>query len=162
MLTAWDTTVVSQLHPTGRYRALYAAREAIDAAFVLTAPTVLEAKYGISRLAPTTRVEARDWYERFFDGPLARVLPVDRAAAGLAGELRARHPLTPSRGRRDPRSRGDRRVAWVLDVLIAATAWTSGYGVTTHNRRDFELLRDLISELHPDLGPLAVEDPPTS
>lgn len=51
-------------------------------------------------------------------------------------------------------------MAWILDIQIAATAWTEGYGVATRNRRDFELLRDLIAELYPQTTPLEVRGPP--
>ncbi len=48
----------------------------------------------------------------------------------------------------------------MLDILIAATAWSVGYGITTRYRSDFEELRNLIEELHPGVAPLAVMDPP--
>ncbi|MGI8441271.1 MAG: hypothetical protein ACR2NV_13935 [Thermoleophilaceae bacterium] len=76
--------------------------------------------------------------------------------------MRARHSLPPAVARSDARMKPDRRVAWVLDILIAATAWTAGYGIATRNRSDFEVLRDLIEELYPGVTPLVVVDPPAA
>lgn len=129
---------------------------------MVTAPTAVETIFGLARqisVDPSAGVDLA-WYRRLFAGPLARVLPVNAFAAILAGELRAQHPTPPPTARSDARPKPDRRVAWVLDILIAATAWTAGYGIATRNRGDFELLRDLIEELHPGVSPLVVMDPP--
>ncbi|MBA2428542.1 MAG: hypothetical protein H0V55_02315 [Thermoleophilaceae bacterium] len=129
---------------------------------VVTAPTALETIYGLARqvsVQPTAKAGLA-WYRRLFAGPLVRVLPFGGPASLLAGELRARHPLPPTGARRDERPKAERRVAWVLDIQIAATAWTAGYGLATRNRRDFELLRDLIADLHPRATPLEVLGPP--
>lgn len=129
---------------------------------VVTAPTVLETIYGLARQVSFQSTAKADlaWYRRLFAGSLVRVLPFDGPASVLAGELRAQHPLPPTGTRRDERPKAKRRVAWVLDTQIAATAWTAGYGLATRNRRDFELLRDLIADLHPRATPLEVLGPP--
>lgn len=129
---------------------------------MVTAATALETIYGLARqvsVQPSAKA-ALGWYEKLFAGPLVRVLPFGGPASVVAGALRARHPLPPTGARRDERTKPDRRVAWVLDIQIAATAWTAGYGLATRNRRDFELLRDLIAELHPRTTPLEVLGPP--
>lgn len=158
----WDTSVASHLHPGARYAKLLTAVAQGDAPIVVAAPTAMETVYGMARRASIepTAATALAWYRKLFAGPLTRVLPVSGSASTLAGELRARHPLPPANGRSDGRTKPDRRVAWVLDILIAATAWTAGYGIATSNRGDFEVLRDLIEELHPGATPLAVMDPP--
>jgi len=129
---------------------------------VVTAPTVLETIYGLARQLSVQSTAKADlaWYRRLFSSPLVRVLPLDEPASVLAGELRARYSLPPTGARRDERPKAERRVAWILDIQIAATAWTAGYGVATRNRRDFELLRDLIAELYPQTTPLEVLGPP--
>ena len=162
MPEAWDTSVASHLHPGARYASLVGASVQAGSPIVITAPSVTETIYGIARRVSVepTATPALAWYRKLFAGPLTRVLPVEAHAAILAGELRARHPLPPMAERIDARTKPERRVAWVLDILIAATAWTAGYGIVTRNRRDFEVLRDLIGELYPSVTPLAVEDPP--
>ena len=157
-----DTSVASHLHPSGRYAELFTASVRAGTPVVVAAPTAIETIYGFARHVSATRTAATDlaWYRTLFAGPFARVLPVDASASILAGELRALHSLPPAVARSDGRTKPERRVAWVLDVLIAATAWTAGYGIATRNRGDFEVLRDLIEELHPGVTPLVVEDPP--
>jgi predicted nucleic acid-binding protein len=49
----------------------------------------------------------------------------------------------------------------VLDIQIAACAWTHGREIATENRGDFEVLSDLIAKLYPDAPPLAVAPPPS-
>jgi hypothetical protein len=55
----------------------------------------------------------------------------------------------------------EHRAGWVLDIQIAACAWTHGRELATENTRDFEALRELIAKLYPDTLPLAVAEPPT-
>ena len=146
------------LHPGARYAKLLTAVAQSDAPIMVTAPTAVEVTYGFARQVSARPAAARDlaWYRTLFAGPFARVLP------HLAGEMRARHSLPPAVARSDARTKPDRRVAWVLDILIAATAWTAGYGIATRNRSDFEVLRDLIEELYPGVTPLVVVDPPAA
>lgn len=160
----WDTSVASQLHPGARYAKLLTAVAQSDAPIMVTAPTVVEVTYGFARQVSAKPAAARDlaWYRTLFAGPFARVLPLDAPASILAGEIRARHSLPPAVARSDARTKPDRRVAWVLDILIAATAWTAGYGIAARNRSDFEVLRDLIEELYPGVTPLVVVDPPAA
>lgn len=129
---------------------------------VVTAPTALETIYGMTRRVSvdSTAAAALTWYRGLFAGRGARVLPVSAAASALAGELRARHPVPPLPRRSAARTKPDRRVAWVLDILIAATAWAAGYGIATRNRGDFEVLGDSIAVLYPGIAPLDVVDPP--
>lgn len=82
------------------------------------------------------------------------VLSLDRTATILAGRLRAMQP-TPPTGTPRKGVKPEQRAGWVLDIQIAARAWTHGHGITTENRRDFEALRDLIAKLYPDSSPLA-------
>jgi hypothetical protein len=51
------------------------------------------------------------------------------------------------------------RLSWPMDIQIAACAYTNGYGITTENRREFEVLRDAIATLDPGAPPLGVRGP---
>jgi predicted nucleic acid-binding protein len=48
----------------------------------------------------------------------------------------------------------------VLDLQIAACAWTHGYALVTHNRRDFDVIARLIGDMYPTVDTLVVLDPP--
>jgi predicted nucleic acid-binding protein len=48
----------------------------------------------------------------------------------------------------------------VLDIQIAACAWTHGRDIATENVRDFEILRDLIAVIYPNTTPLVVTSSP--
>jgi predicted nucleic acid-binding protein len=89
------------------------------------------------------------------------VLQMDRHAAELSGQIRARCPLPP-RGRRRGRSKADQRVNWVTDIHIAATTWASGYDIQTANTRDFETISELIAQVVPSEARLSVLPPPAS
>lgn len=162
MPEVWDTSLASKIHSTGAYGGLLRTRAKRNDPVVLTAPTVLETVRGLALRASgdPSLGEGLRWYTRILGSRLVRVLAFDTAAAVLAGQLRARQELPPPRRRGDTRGKPQRRVAWVLDTQIAATAWTAGYGVATENRSDFELLRRLIDALHPGAPPLEVVGPP--
>jgi predicted nucleic acid-binding protein len=83
---------------------------------------------------------------------------LDGRAGLVAGRLRGVLPHPP--GRRDRRSKAMRRIAWLLDMEIAATAFAAGLDVATENRRDFEALSDALAALFPTAPPLAVVDDP--
>jgi len=100
------------------------------------------------------------WFTRLLTSDLMEVLSLDRPAAILAGRLRALHPAPPTGARRKG-TKPEHRAGWVLDIQIAACAWTHGRELVTENVRDFEALRELIAKLYPDTSPLAVAEPPT-
>jgi len=90
------------------------------------------------------------------------VLPLSWEAALLAGQLRALLPAPPT-GRSAQRDRGakpERRVAWIADIQIAATAWLAGEPVCTADREHFETLSKAIAELFPREEKLQVIPPP--
>ena len=158
---AWDTTLASSIHPGGRYAEIVSSRAARGHRVTVTAPTVLESVRGLaSRVRDEPRLgPALLWYRRLPFADAVRVLPFDGPAAVLAGELQARQPLPPLARRSDRRGKPQRRVAWMLDAQIAATAWTAGYAVATENRGDFERLAELIADLYPSGAPLEVVGP---
>jgi predicted nucleic acid-binding protein len=129
----------------------------------ITAPTVMEVVRGIQataarepRIAP-----ALAWFVRLVASDLVEILSLDRPAAIVAGRLRALHP-TPPTGARRKGVKPELRAGWVLDIQIAACAWTHGRQIATGNLRDFEVLRDLIAQLYPDTPPLVVTPPPVA
>jgi predicted nucleic acid-binding protein len=126
----------------------------------ITAPSVMEVIRGLQgsatrdpRIAP-----ALPWFIRLLTSDLLEVLPLDRAAAILAGRLRALHP-TPPTGIRRKGVKPEQRAGWVLDIQIAACAWTHGRDLATENVRDFRTLSDLIADLYPNTSPLVVTSP---
>ena len=102
---------------------------------------------------------ALTWFVGLVASDLLEVLSFDRPAAIVAGQLRAMQP-TPPTGNRRKGVKPEQRAAWVLDIQIAACAWTHGRRIATENLHDFEALRDLIAKLYPSSPPLAVTPPP--
>jgi predicted nucleic acid-binding protein len=102
---------------------------------------------------------ALTWFVRLIASDLVEILVLDRPAAIVAGRLRAMQP-TPPTGARRKGVKPEQRAGWVLDIQIAACAWTHGRQIATENRHDFETLRDLIAKLYPDTSPLIVASPP--
>ena len=99
------------------------------------------------------------WFVGLVASDLVEILSLDRPAAIVAGRLRAMQP-TPPTGTRRKGVKPEQRAGWVLDIQIAACAWTHGRQITTENRHDFEALRDLIAKLYPDASPLVVTPSP--
>jgi predicted nucleic acid-binding protein len=127
----------------------------------ITSPTVMEVVRGLQATAagrPRIAI-ALKWFIGLVASDLVEILSLDRPAAIVAGQLRAMQP-TPPTGIRRKGVKPEQRAAWVLDIQIAACAWTHGRQIATENRRDFEALRDLITKLYPDIPPLAVTPPP--
>lgn len=160
-MAVWDTSVASGLHPESP---LFEA--ASDAALsgepvLIAAPTVAEISFGLERKAEDARFAAAlAWFAEILDAGLLGVVPLSREAALLAGRLRATHPTPPGaasgRGKRDTRSKPERRVAWVTDIQIAASAWLAAEPICTADQAHFELLGSTIAELYPEEGGLEV------
>ena len=159
MAVAWDTTAIARLSVPGRARDLARDRFALADPVGLPAPCLLELSFGYRR--------ALDRGDRRFAGPLrwvqeemrrdplGLVLPLDGTAASLAGELRAILPVPPGKRPRS-RSKAESRVAWMLDIEIAAAAWAAGFDIATGNRSDFEAIAAAINDLAPGGVPFGV------
>jgi predicted nucleic acid-binding protein len=121
----------------------------------------MEATRGYQARATTNQRAAATlgWLTELTSTGLLEVLPFDRAAATVAGRIRALHPVAPS-GVRRKGAKPEQRAGWVMDIQIAACTWTHGRDLATENRRDFERLRDLIAEIYPESPPLVLADPP--
>ncbi len=126
----------------------------------ITAPTVMEVVRGLRTTAANKPhiAPALAWFVRLLASDLVEILSLDRPAAIVAGQLRATHP-TPPTGTRRKGVKPEQRAGWVLDIQIAACAWTNGRQLATENLRDFEVLRDLIAQIYPDTPPLVVTPP---
>jgi predicted nucleic acid-binding protein len=129
----------------------------------ISAVTVVERIRGYSilwqRAQPERRAEievARIAYLQ----QLGRVLPLDSAAALVAGEIIAMLPEPPTPPRRSHRlveSRQERLARWRFDAMIAATALVARMMLIHNNAGDFESIRGSIErspERFPGLGPL--------
>jgi predicted nucleic acid-binding protein len=126
----------------------------------ITAPTVMEVVRGIQATAARKPhiAPALAWFVRLLASDMVEILSLDRPAAIVAGRLRALHP-TPPTGARRKGVKPEQRAGWVLDIQIAACAWTHGRQIATENLRDFEVLRDLIAQIYPDTSQLVVTPP---
>lgn len=160
MPDAWDTSVASRAHGTGRHADLVAIHESARRPIALPAPAVQEVVRGLhAHIQVDSGFHApADWFAAFLDHSLVRVIPFEGASAVLAGRLLARLPHPPTTRRRRHGRRPRQRAAWALDIQIAACAFAGGYGVLTENVDDFAVLRDAIADLLPDVPPLAVTD----
>lgn len=160
MPALWDTTLASRLQPQGAVLDYVRARAADGRPVRVAAPTVLEIAYGYQRMADSDRRYRvlLDWLTDLLARDALSVIALDGRAALVAGRLRAAVPHPPPR--RDRRSKTMRRASWLLDIQIAATAFTAGLDVATENRADFESLCDALAALFPSAPAMAVVDGP--
>ena len=163
-MAVWDTSVASGLHPDSPLFELASADAFSAEPILLASPTVQEIAFGLQRKAPADPKfqTALHWFTEILDAGVLGVLPLSWEAALLAGRLRARHPTppTPARSQRSRGTKPERRVAWVTDIQIAASAWLAGESVCTTDQAHFESLGNAIADLHPGEGTLGVLPPP--
>lgn len=161
MTVAWDTTLVSRVYPGGALERQLLDQAGADEPVAITVPTVMEVIRGLQVRATdkSGMALALTWFVGLLASDLVEVLSLDRPAAIVAGRLRAMQP-TPPTGTRRKGVKPEQRAGWVLDIQIAACAWTHGRHIATENRHDFECLRDLIAKLYPDSSPLIVASSP--
>jgi predicted nucleic acid-binding protein len=158
----WDTTVLSRFAPDGPVSDYVVDRALVGDPVRVASTSVLEVSYGLALRAPADERFAKllDWFTRMTAGKAFRTIPLDGSAAIVAGRLRAAEPSAPPKARGDTRSKPMRQASWLLDIQIAATAYAAGLGVATANRRDFELIADVLERLLPMAPKLDVVDPP--
>lgn len=165
-MAVWDTSLASRVRPDNEVYRLIESQAAGTDRVRLAATVVQEVIHGYQARAADSAsfAAALDWFQEFVATELIEVLPLDREAAIVAGKVRALHPFVPdhaaAKRRRPRRSKAEGRVAWVLDIQIAATAWTAGLPVCTDDRAHFEALSEFIAALYPDTTPLEVQAPP--
>jgi len=154
-MPVWDTSVASGLHPDGQLFDL-ATRMALDGEPVLlAAATVAEISFGLKRQSGDPRfANALAWFTETLRAGAVEVLPLSREAALLTGQLRAAHPVPPSANRGDKRSKPERRVAWINDIQIAASAWLRAEPICTKDQGHFQFLAAALTEQFPGEGEL--------
>lgn len=160
-MPVWDTSVASGLHPESQLFEFAAERALAGEPILLAAATVAEISFGLKRRGDDPRfVDALDWFAEVLRSGAVEVLPLTREGAQLTGVLRANHPIPPSSRKGDKRSKPDRRIAWINDIQIAASAWLSAEAVCTRDQAHFRFLAKAIAEEHPGMGDLELIAPP--
>jgi predicted nucleic acid-binding protein len=164
-MAVWDTSVASGLHPDTPLYELASEAALAQEPVRLAAPTVHEIAFGLQRRAEadTRFAMLLRWFIDLLDAGVVEVLPLSWEAALLAGRIRASRSTPPTGGsqkRRERDPKPERRVAWVADIQIAATAWLAGEDVCTADRDHFEALSDAIADLFPDEDRLQILSPP--
>jgi hypothetical protein len=123
----------------------------------LASATVAEIYYGLESKSEDPRfAQALVWFNDVLRSGVLGVLPLGLEGAQLAGILRATCPMPPSVAKRDKRSKPDRRVAWINDIQIAASAWLRAEPVCTRDQAHFHHLAEAIAERYPAAGELDV------
>ena len=128
----------------------------------VAAPAVLEVVYGYQLRAaadPRFRQEL-NWFRGLIAAEVFAVTALDGRAAVIAGQLRAESPHPPHKARSDRRSKTMRQASWLMDIEIAATAFSGGLAVATDNRDDFEALTEVLATLYPAAPRLTVVGAP--
>jgi predicted nucleic acid-binding protein len=160
-MPVWDTSVASGLHPDGQLFEVAAATALDGEPVFLAAATVSEVIYGLERKAEDPRfAKARAWFTEILGSGVLEVLPPTREGALLAGLLRATHPIPPSSGKRDTRSKPERRVAWINDIQIAASAWLRAEPLCTRDQSHYRFLAKTIADRYPEEAELELLAPP--
>lgn len=160
-MPVWDTSVASGLHPDAPLLKLASEAALADEPFLLAAPTIQEIAFGLERLADPKFTALLAWFKELFATEMLGVLPLTWETALLAGQLRAMLPIPPTGGlQRDRRTKPERRVAWVVDIQIAAAAWLAGEAVCTADQKHFGVLGEAIARLFPKEQGLEVIPPP--
>jgi predicted nucleic acid-binding protein len=160
-MPVWDTSVASGLHPESQLFDL-ATQMALDGEpALLAAATVAEISFGLNRRSEDPRFAgALAWFTETLRAGAVEVLPLGREGALLTGQLRAAHPVPPSAGRGDKRFKPERRIAWINDIQIAASAWLRAEQLHTKDQAHFRFLADALAKQFPDEGKLEVMPAP--
>jgi predicted nucleic acid-binding protein len=163
MSVAWDTTTAARLRPDSAALNHALDRQRAGDPIAFTATTVKEISYGLRKAAASGRQAAGAqlrWLRDQIDAGLIEVLAFDDRAADIAGALRAAMP-TPSSTLRRPkdRSKPDNRVAWILDIQIAATVFAHGYDLLTADIHH-SIIATQLAALAPTAPALRIHMPP--
>jgi predicted nucleic acid-binding protein len=166
MPQAWDTTTAARLRPNSSVLAYAANRQQAGDPIAFTASTLNEISYGLCKAAaagnPAADVQLR-WLRDEIGAGIVDILAFDERAADVAGALRARMPIPPPRptGKRQHqrRSKADSRVAWIMDLQTAATAFVHGYDLVTADAHHSVIVEQL-NALAPTAPAPMIQTPP--
>ena len=156
MPEAWDTTLLSRVRPGSATYAQVVQCWASGTPVATTAHSIHEVAFGWTLLGSARGDRGVEFLMCNVQADAFTVLPFSPAAALLAGELRAAAEHPPHVRHRDRRPRVRRSVGWIVDLMIAATAYANGHAIRTANVRDFEEIARLNARLIPDGPALAV------
>lgn len=163
MPVAWDTTTAARLRPDSPMLDHARDRRQAGDPIAFTATTLKEISHGLHKAATASRHAAGAqlrWLRNQIDAGLIDVLPFEHRAADIAGALRAASPTPPSTIRRPRgRSKPDNRVAWILDIQIAATTYAHGYDLVTAGAHH-ALIATQLATLAPTAPALRIHPPP--
>lgn len=163
MSEVWDTTVAARLRPDSAV--LDYARERLqrEDPVAFSASTFFELTHGLRKAAGGGSAAAQaqlTWLRAQIDAGLVDVLAFGDRAAEVAGALRADMPTPPQAGRRSrERSKAEARVAWMLDIQTAATAFAHGYDLVSDDAHHRHIAQRLAA-LAPGAPALRVTPPP--
>jgi predicted nucleic acid-binding protein len=163
MSQAWDTTTAAYLRPDSPAFEYAMGRLRASDRIAFTASTLNEIAYGLHKAAARGRTAADRqlrWLRAQIAAGLVDILAFDERAAGIAGALRARMPTPPSAATQPRRrSKANDRVAWIMDLQTAATAFVHGYDLATADGH-LPLIAEELTALAPTARPLLIHPPP--
>ncbi len=163
MPAAWDTTTAARLRPDSAVLDHARDRRRAGDPIAFTATTLKEISHGLHKAEAAGRHAAGAqlrWLRDQIDASLVEVLAFDDRAADIAGALRAAIPTPPSTPKRPrDRSKPDHRVAWILDIQIAATVFAHGYDLLTADTHH-SIIATQLAALAPTAPALRIHPPP--
>jgi predicted nucleic acid-binding protein len=162
MPAAWDTTTAARLRPESPVLDHARERRRAGDPIAFTATTLKEISHGLHKAATAGTLGAGAqlrWLRDQIDAGLIDVLAFDDRAADVAGALRAAIPTPPSTRRPRDRSKPENRVAWILDIQIAATVFVHGYDLLTADAHH-TILATQLATLAPTAPTLHIHPPP--
>lgn len=164
MSEVWDTTTAARLRPDSAVLAYARERRRTGAGPVaVSASTFFEIVRGLRKAVAGGSAAAGaqlDWLRDQIGAGLLDVLAFDDRAAEIAGSLRADMPTPPVAVRRSrERSKAETRVAWMLDIQTAATAFVHGYDLVSGDAHHGHIAERLAA-LAPGAPALRVVAPP--
>jgi predicted nucleic acid-binding protein len=163
MPVVWDTTTAARLRPGSPVLDHAQDRRRTGNPIAFTATTLKEIAYGLLKAAASGRQAAGAqlrWLRDQIDAGLVEVLAFDDRAAEIAGALRADMPTPPTTVKRSrSRAKPDNRVAWILDIQIAATVFAHGYDLLTADTHH-SVIATRLAVLAPSAPALRIQPPP--
>lgn len=163
MSEVWDTTTAARLRPEGPVFDYARDRQRRKDPVAFSASTLLELAHGLRKAAAGGSAAAAAqlaWLRDQIDAGLVDVLAFGDRAAEVAGALRADMPSPPPNvGRSRGRSKAETRVAWMLDIQTAATAFAHGYHLVSEDSHHRHIAQRLAA-LAPGAPALEVLAPP--